>query len=377
MSSAITSQRSQGRDPWSVDAGSRVGRYLLQDVLGNIWKPLGDVKDIKANVLASGLIVAGWGYFLIQGVRDPLGGINSLWPLFGIANQLLASIALCLATTVILKMALQSGAGVPPGQPDAGAVAQSAALETVAPQRSPAFALVTLVPLLWLLSVTMTAGLQKIFDHDSRTDLRNTWVRVPAWFKNVFEHDPHPGYPRVGFLEIASDLENQRLPLEQGLTAAQASGDAQGMAAARKALRDNRTLRFNNLLDAGVAGVFLVLVVLIVAISVREWILLLARRKLAQLRENDPVWLPEFAVAEGKPLALFSLLALAFALAKEWSGEAALERAQQTANTRACGSPSPHQVNLLGQDRESRAPNREQLYVETLEKRFNGINRCC
>src|SRR5437867_10826794 len=127
--------------------------------------------------------------------------------------------------------------------------------------------LVTLVPLLWLLSVTMTAGLQKIFDHDSRTDLRNTWVRVPAWFKNVFEHDPHPGYPRVGFLEIASDLENQRLPLEEKLTATQASGDAQGITAARKALRDNRTLRFNNLLDACVAAVFLVLVVLIVSIS--------------------------------------------------------------------------------------------------------------
>ena len=71
-----------------------------------IWKPLGDTKNLGANMLASGLLVAGWGYFLIQGVRDPLGGVNSLWPLFGIANQMLAAIGLCLGTTVILKMTL-------------------------------------------------------------------------------------------------------------------------------------------------------------------------------------------------------------------------------------------------------------------------------
>jgi len=145
----------------------------------------------------------------------------------------------------------------------------------------------------------------------------------------------------------------------------------------RKEFKRRQAQIVNNLIDAVVAAFFLVLVAMIVLVSVREWILLLARRKLAQLRESDPVWLPEFAVAEGKPLALFSLLALAFALAKELSGEAALERARQTANTCVCGSPSHPKVNLLGETDTSRAPTREELYVESLEKRFNGINRCC
>ncbi len=276
----------------TLDAGTRVGRYLLQDVLGHLWKPLGDMKDLKANVLASGLMVCAWGYFLIQGVRDPLGGINSLWPLFGIANQLLAAIALCLATTVILKMTLQHGA--PNSPPTATADNPRAGVESGAPRRSPALALVTLVPLVWLLSVTLTAGWQKILDPD----------------------------PKIGFL-AAAKVYSAKIAEATGL-----AGSDAALAAAQRALESNKRLLFNNRLDASVAGIFLVLVALIVAISVREWILLLARKRLATLRESEPVWLPDYALAEGKPLRLFGLIALAFALAKELSGEAALDRAQ-------------------------------------------------
>ena len=310
----------------TLDAGTRVGRYLLQDVLGNLWKPLGEVKNLRANVLASGLIVAGWGYLLIQGVSDPLGGINSLWPLFGIANQLLAAVALCLATTVILKMTLQSGPGPVP--------------------RSPAFALVTLVPLVWLLVVTMTAGVQKIFDPD----------------------------PRIGFL-AAAEVYSGKIAEAYPAPGSLKTDDA--MAAAQRALESNNRLLFNNRLDAFVAGMFLVLVVLFVAVSAREWILLLARKRLATLRESDPVWLPDYAVAEGKPLRLFSLIALAFALSKELSGEAALERAQRSATLCDCGPTRHQKINLPGEQRPSSPPTREQLYLQTVERRFNGINRCC
>jgi len=304
----------------TLDAGTRVGRYLLQDVLGNIWRPLGETGNIRANVLASVLMVGGWGYFLIQGVRDPLGGINSLWPLFGIANQLLAAIALCLGTTIILKMTLAES-------PNTQGSKRSL--------RRPVFALVTLVPLACLLAVTMTAGIQKIFHRDQR----------------------------IGFLAQATIL-NEKLPaLEQALAIAKAGTDFGAVDAAAKALHINRVLHFNNLLDAGVAGTFLVLVAFIALLSVREWILLIARRKLARLSESEPVWLPHYAVAEAKPGQLVSLVALALALAKELSGEAQLERAQQICD-----------YTVAPTDAKA---TKQKIYVETTEKRFDGVTRCC
>ena len=181
----------------TMDAGTRVGRFMLQDFLGHFWAPLARTSWYPSVVLTSAGMVGAWGYFLYQGVIDPLGGINSLWPLFGISNQLLAAIALSVATTLLIK----SGRG--------------------------RFAWTTLVPLCWLLAVTLTAGWQKIFSPDLR----------------------------IGFLAHATHLSAQ-------ITA--------GEVAANK-LAETQAVIFNDRLDAGVTALFMALVVVIVVDSLREW----------------------------------------------------------------------------------------------------------
>jgi carbon starvation protein len=196
----------------TLDTGTRVGRFMLQELGGHIWAPMGRTSWYPSIVLSSLLVVLSWGYFLVQGLLDPLGGINSLWPLFGISNQLLAAVALCVGTTIIIKAGKAK------------------------------YAWATVVPLAWLLVVTLTASYQKIFSPERR----------------------------IGFLADASAL---RADIAAGT-----------MEAARGA-----RLIFNDQLNAIVASVFVVIVLAVVISSCREWWLILAGRKAPRAAETPMV----------------------------------------------------------------------------------------
>ena len=204
----------------TLDAGTRVGRFLVQDLLAHFHPPLGHTASTSGNLLGTGLFVAAWGWFLYGGVIDPNGGINSLWPIFGIANQLLAVIALALGTTVLIKMGRARHVWV------------------------------TLLPLGWLLAVTMTAVWMKIFSDD----------------------------PRLGFLSGARAF------------AAQLAGAPPAAAAALQ-----RQV-FNARVDAGVTALFLLLVAITVLANARVWWRLLAGQASPRLQE-DPYVTADVATA--------------------------------------------------------------------------------
>jgi carbon starvation protein len=190
----------------TLDAGTRVGRFILQDLLGHAIPALGDTKSWSANVITSALLVGAWGFFMYQGAVDPDGIAKSLWPIFGIANQLLAVIAFCLGTTLIIKMGRAR------------------------------YAWCTVGPLVFLTAVTFTAGLMKIFSASS-----------------------------LGFLWSARDA----------------------------AAKGNARAEFNNYFDAGITGLFLIFVTIIVLGCAREWVKLLRGRKPSVLQESAYVSLSE------------------------------------------------------------------------------------
>jgi carbon starvation protein len=208
-----------------LDAGTRVGRFMVQEMCGRVWKPFAQTSWMPSVVIASAIVVGAWGYFLYQGVIDPFGGINSLWPLFGIGNQLLAAVALVVATTVLLKMEKLK------------------------------WVWVTLVPMAWLVTITMTASWQKIFSANAR----------------------------IGFLSGANALAAQV---------------AAGKISAERITEVQRTI-FNLRLDAVVTALLAVMVLALVFEAVLRWTAILTKKSEAVLHET-PYVVTQWAVgAEG------------------------------------------------------------------------------
>ena len=209
-----------------LDAGTRVGRFMVQDLGGRFWKPFGRTSWMPGILLSSAIIVALWGYFLYQGVVDPLGGINSLWPLFGISNQLLAAVALVVATTILMKMGKLR------------------------------WIWVTLAPMAWLVTITMTASYQKILNAN----------------------------PRIGFLSYAKSLAEQI---------------ATGKIPAEKIAETHRLI-LNQRLDAAVTGVLAVMILVLIVEALVHWYEILSRQKEPVLHEAPYVatsWPTDFSGA--------------------------------------------------------------------------------
>ena len=198
-----------------LDGGTRVGRFMVQELGGRIWKPFGRTNWLPGILAASAVIVGAWGYFLYQGVIDPLGGINSLWPLFGIANQLLATVALVVATTILLKMGRLR------------------------------WLWVTMIPMAALVTITMTASYQKIFDVN----------------------------PRIGFLSQANQYAAQ-------IASAAIHADK---------IAETQRLIFNLRMDAAVTIVLAAMILLMLLEALMQWYGILSRRRETTLHESPYV----------------------------------------------------------------------------------------
>jgi len=198
-----------------LDAGTRVGRFMIQELGGRVWRPMGRMNWMPSILLSSALIVGAWGYFLYQGVVDPLGGINSLWPLFGISNQLLAAVALVVATTILLKMGKLK------------------------------WIWVTLLPMAWLVVITMTASYQKIFSANAR----------------------------IGFLSQANAMAAQL---------------AAGKVVTAKIADTHRNI-FNLRLDAVVTAILAAMILVLLVEALGQWYAILSRGKEPVLQETPYV----------------------------------------------------------------------------------------
>lgn len=191
----------------TIDAGTRVCRFMIQEIIGVVYKPFANTEAWLPNIIATALSVSAWGYFLYQGVVDPLGGINTLWPLFGISNQMLAGIALIFGTTILFKMGKSK------------------------------YAWVTLVPTIWLLTVTLTAGWQKLFHSN----------------------------PAIGFISHASKYK-------------EAYNNGEVLAPA-KDVGEMQQIIFNDYIDATLCAIFMIVVILVFISAIRIWIKVMNNQK--------------------------------------------------------------------------------------------------
>jgi carbon starvation protein len=212
----------------TVDAGTRVGRFMIQDMIGNVYRPFARTSWLPGNIIASALIVGAWGYFLYAGVNDPLGGINQLFPLFGIANQLLAAVALTVGTTILIKMGKLK------------------------------YVWVTLLPLAWDASVTLTASWMKIFSPE----------------------------PTLGFFA-------QRAAAQEALANGELYGTAQNA-------EDVRQIIFNSTVDGILSILFAVLIIIVIADASRVWYGLIFGRKQPEMSEAP--WEESRLDSEGNPI---------------------------------------------------------------------------